>query len=87
MNISIQVAGDTTRNIRVEKILATNKDGWLGTAMDDIYEHRISLNKELAGNEISFRNAGEYTFTIEHIMREDPLQNVMNVGIRVEKKQ
>jgi hypothetical protein len=28
---------------------------------------------------------GMYTFTLQHVMREDPLQYVMNAGIRVEK--
>ena len=32
-----------------------------------------------------FRKKGDYTFTIEQIMREDPLNNVLNVGIRIEK--
>ena len=29
--------------------------------------------------------AGRYKFILENIMREDPLKEVMNVGIRVEK--
>jgi len=49
--------------------------------MDDIYEHRIELTKPIR------MKAGIYHFKIEQIMREDPLENVMNVGLRVEKKQ
>ncbi len=49
--------------------------------MDDIYEHRIQLGSEQG------LKAGNYTFTIEQIMREDPLEQVLNVGLRVEKKQ
>jgi gliding motility-associated lipoprotein GldH len=64
--------------------LANNERGWLGTGMDDIYEQRVNLTP---GNEnFYFKKPGEYTFTLEHIMREDPLENVMNVGLRVEKK-
>jgi GldH lipoprotein len=48
--------------------------------MDDIYEHRIQLT------EPQHWKAGVYHFTVEQIMREDPLENVMNVGLRVEKK-
>jgi hypothetical protein len=33
-----------------------------------------------------FKKAGKYTFSLEHIMRENPLEHVMNVGLRVEKK-
>ena len=48
--------------------------------MDDIFEHRIpSTSKpQLKKPEIHY-------FTLEQIMREDPLENVLNVGIRVEK--
>ena len=53
--------------------------------MDDIYEHRIPLTP--VGMPFRFRKPGEYTFTIEQVMREDPLENVMNVGLRIEKKQ
>ena len=52
--------------------------------MDDIYEHRIALAP--ADQDLYFRRSGDYTFQVEQIMREDPLQHVMNVGIRVEKK-
>ena len=62
-------------------MLATN-NGWLGTGMDDIYEHQLPLTPE----PIQLRKAGVYTFTIEHIMREDPLENIMDVGLRLEKK-
>mgnify|MGYP003461691057 FL=1 len=53
--------------------------------MDDIYEHHIPLTP--AGTPFYFRKPGEYIFTIEQAMREDPLEHVMNVGLRIEKKQ
>ena len=87
LKLTIQSPGDSAQTIRIEKTLATNKDGWLATAMDDIYDHRISINNELAENNISFKTPGEYTFTLQQDMREDPLLHVMNVGLRVEKKQ
>jgi gliding motility-associated lipoprotein GldH len=66
--------------------LGTNETGWLGSGMDDVFEHRISLQKELVKNGISFRQSGQYQFRIKQLMREDPLEYVMNVGIRIEKK-
>lgn len=66
--------------------LGTNENGWLGAGMDDIYEHRLSLQRELLEKGVSLRHAGAYRFSIEQLMREDPLEEVMNVGIRVEKK-
>ncbi|MFM7645308.1 MAG: gliding motility lipoprotein GldH [Sphingomonadales bacterium] len=67
-------------------LLGTNESGWLGAGMDDIYEHRISLLQQLLEKNISLRQAGTYRFSVTHLMREDPLQEVMNVGIRIEKK-
>lgn len=52
--------------------------------MDDIYEHLLPLTPD--GTDYYFRKKGDYTFTIEQVMREDPLQHVMNVGLRIEKK-
>ncbi len=81
INLGIQLPGsDSVRTIRKDLTLATNEQGWLGTGMDDIYEHRIKF-----GEPELFR-AGVYTFTIQQIMREDPLGNVLNVGLRLEKK-
>ena len=86
LNIYAQPPGDSMRKMSVEKKLASNEQGWFATAMDDIYEHRISLNQDLVQQNFSFRKAGDYHFKIEQIMREDPLQNVMNVGLRIEKR-
>ncbi len=86
IKLTIQTPGDSAQTIRIEKTLATNKDGWLATAMDDIYDHRISINNELAENNISFKTPGDYTFSLQQDMREDPLLHVMNAGLRVEKK-
>lgn len=65
--------------------LATNEKGWLAEGMDDIYEHRVPLTPP-ANDSFYFNKAGTYTFTVEQIMREDPLENMLNVGLRVEKK-
>ena len=82
INIYVQVPGqDTAIKIQRDLVLATNEKGWLGTGMDDIYEHRIKLTEPEV-----FR-AGNYKFTLEQIMRENPLKNVLNAGIRIEKKQ
>jgi gliding motility-associated lipoprotein GldH len=61
--------------------LSTN-DRWLGSAMDDIYEHRILLFNQ----PVKFRQPGTYTIRLEQVMRENPLKHVMNVGVRVEKQ-
>jgi gliding motility-associated lipoprotein GldH len=61
-------------------LLLANTNRWLGSAMDDIIEQRVLLFRQptrlLKGN---------YKFSLQQIMRENPLQNVLNAGVRVEK--
>lgn len=80
LNVQFQLPGDTAKQQRVEVPLASN-DGWLGTGMDDIYEVRRLITPQ----PFQFKNAGQTTFTLEQLMREDPLKHVINAGIRVEK--
>ena len=65
----------------VNVALATDAKGWEGTGMDDIYEVR----KSISAAPFSFKKPGDYSFSIAQIMRENPLKNILNVGIRVEK--
>ncbi|HWC53579.1 MAG TPA: gliding motility lipoprotein GldH [Chitinophagaceae bacterium] len=81
VNLYIKAPGtDSTTKIQRSLLLADN-NGWLGSGMDDIYEHRIPLGEPQS------LKAGTYTFSLEQIMREDPLEHVLNVGLRLEKKQ
>jgi len=79
-----QPGQDSAQSVRYDLPLATNEKGWLASGMDDIYEHRILLTPR--GQEFYFKRSGDYIFTIEQIMREDPLKNVLNAGLRIEKK-
>lgn len=81
MEIALQPPGDSAYNTRRELLLANDAKGWLGTGMDDLYEHRILLTDKPT----LFAKKGKYVFTLKQIMREDPLENIMNVGIRIEK--
>jgi gliding motility-associated lipoprotein GldH len=81
VNLYAKVPGqDSIEKIQRDLLLATNEKGWLATGMDDIYDHRLKLGEPQA------LKAGKYTFTVEQIMRDNPLPNVLDVGIRVEKK-
>lgn len=80
INLYSQPPGDTMGKAPFDLQLADSK-GWLGSGMDDIYEHRIKLTTTPYP-----LKAGAYRFKVEQIMREDPLENVMNVGLRIEKK-
>jgi gliding motility-associated lipoprotein GldH len=78
---TVEQPGDSTlKSQQYDITLASNDKGWLGSAMDDIYEHRALIQPQT-----KFKKQGEYHFTLEQTMREDPLQHVLNVGIRVEK--
>ncbi len=60
--------------------LADDAKGWLGTGMDDIYDQRIPMT----ASPIRF-NKGINEIIVQHTMREDPLENILSTGIRVEK--
>jgi gliding motility-associated lipoprotein GldH len=79
VNLTVKGPADTI-TIRREFILGNNRKGWLGSGMDDIFEHRIPFN-----NKPTPLRKGKYVFTLQQDMREDPLDYVMNAGVRVEK--
>lgn len=81
LNLSYQMPGDSVKNQRVDILLADNQKGWLGTGMDDIYTAWRQVNAQ----PVQFKNKGRVSFTIEQVMRDNPLKNVINAGIRVEK--
>lgn len=84
LNLYTKSPDGTVSKAPYEMPLATNEKGWLGTGMDDLYEHRIALTP--LNRRFYFKKAGNYTFSLEQIMREDPLENILNVGLRIEKK-
>ena len=82
LNVGLQSPGDSLFFQKVDLALGSDAGGWEGTGMNDIWEVRkpLALNRR-------FRKAGEYQFSIFHIMRQDPLKWVMSAGMRVEKIQ
>ena len=83
VNLYAKGPADTVHKFVLELPLA-NKEGWLGSGMDDVFEHRVGF--VLDPQKFSFAKAGDYSFTLEQIMRDDPLPNIMDVGLRLEKK-
>jgi gliding motility-associated lipoprotein GldH len=82
LNITTQASASMPETQQIELTLANNAKGWLGTGMDDVYDHRIRIT-----NAPIKLKKGNYHFTIQHTMREDPLPYVLSAGIRVEKVQ
>jgi len=78
---SVQQPGDATaKSEQYNVTLATNQKGWLGSGIDDIYEQRVLIQPQT-----KFAKAGDYHFTLEQVMREDPLLHVLSAGLRIEK--
>lgn len=82
MNIATRAPGDSLQAQQVNITLANNTKGWLGTGMDDLFDHRVRITRV----PVKLRK-GNYTFTLQQHMREEPLRFVLNAGIRVEKVQ
>ncbi|MBS1749687.1 MAG: gliding motility lipoprotein GldH [Bacteroidetes bacterium] len=81
LNVQFQLPGDTLSSQRVNVLLATNEKGWLGTGMDDIWD----LRQLITPQPFRFSRSGKATFILEQIMRDNPLPDLLNAGIRVEK--
>lgn len=80
LNISTIAPKDTMKTQLINIPLADNKKGWLGAGMDDVFEHRARITR----SPVKLKK-GNYTFILQQNMREEPLQFVLNAGIRVEK--
>ena len=81
LRIGLKTPSDSFSYQNVNLVLGTDGKGWDGTGMDDIFEVR----KSISAAPFSFKTTGDYTFSISQIMRENPLKNILNVGVRVEK--
>ncbi len=81
LNIGTQSPKDSMRYQRFDLLLGTDAKGWEGSGMDDIWE----IRKSVTNGPFKFNKPGTYTFSIAQVMRENPLPNILSVGIRVEK--
>lgn len=80
--LNIEFKGpDSTYQVKREFFLSDNKK-WYGTVIDDIVDQRIPFTRNNVPTPL---RKGKYTITLQQVMREDPLQHVLNAGIRVEK--
>lgn len=82
LNIATKNPGDSSyKTQRFDLQLGADATGWEGAGMDDIWE----LRKSITNGPVKFTRPGNYKFKISHIMRENPLPNILSVGVRVEK--
>jgi gliding motility-associated lipoprotein GldH len=64
----------------LELTLADASGKWLGDGMGDIWD-----NRQLFKRGFRFPESGKYIFQLEQAMRIDPLPQIMDAGIRIEK--
>ena|SRR2546428_1345781 len=66
---------------RVEIKLAEQDGHWIGNGSGNLYARRVFVT-----DKINFSKPGIYHFELEQNMRDEPLAEIADVGIRVEKK-
>ncbi len=59
--------------------LTQNNSEWLGVSVDDITEVRVKISTIIG-------DVGQYTFTLEHIMRDASLPELLSIGLRIENE-
>lgn len=64
----------------LEVTLADDNGQWLGDGMGDIWDNRALFRERMR-----FPQSGRYTFEIEQAMRQNPLPQIMDVGLRIER--
>lgn len=64
----------------LQMILANNRGNWMGKGIGDLYDYSFLFKRN-----IKFPKEGTYIFEIEQAMREEELENVTDIGIRIEK--
>jgi gliding motility-associated lipoprotein GldH len=81
INLDSKAPGDSSFTLnRAEVTLAAPNGRWLGRGLGELYEQRVPINKP-----VTFPRPGEYTLRLTHDMRQDPLPEIMTIGIRLEK--
>ncbi len=78
--VHTQKPGGPWERKRVELPLADKTGRWYGANMSDVYDQQIPIQYKA-----QMPRKGLYRFVLEQNMRVDPLENVMAVGIRLEK--
>lgn len=76
--------GDTSfQKSRIEIPLAEKSGKWLGRGMGEIWEQRMPITRNDAP--MVFTKPGTYEIKFEQNMRVDPLPEILQVGLRIEK--
>lgn len=76
-----EIHPDRKSKIYRREFRLANPDGeWLGTGSGDLYDYQLLLHPKFR-----FSQKGTYIFELEQNMRDNPLREISDVGLRVEK--
>ncbi len=79
--VLISKNGPKLKGVTRYEVKLANPDGeWLGTGSGNLYSYQVPFLTNF-----KFPEKGTYTFTMEQNMRDNPLHEVNDVGLRVEK--
>ena len=85
LSITTQLPGEKLgAESKVEIPLADKNGKWLGRGMGEIHEQLMPLSG--TSGHTKFTKKGMYKITFQQIMRENPLPEILQVGLRVEKQ-
>jgi gliding motility-associated lipoprotein GldH len=71
-------------NVPLAATQGANNGQWLGRGMGEIWEHKLRITHE--GDTAILHKKGRYVFRFEQNMRINPLPEVLQVGLRIEKE-
>jgi gliding motility-associated lipoprotein GldH len=88
MNMYTKQPGDTVftkQRVNVQLAVPNGKNAgqWMGRGMGEIWEQRLSITHE--GDPAILAKKGKYIIRFEQNMRVNPLTEILQVGLRVEK--
>lgn len=79
---SVEGEGGFSYQDTIQLQLANKSGEWYGSRSASIYTYVVPLYRQLR-----FYSRGEYTFTINHGMRQEALKGVSSIGFRIETTQ
>jgi gliding motility-associated lipoprotein GldH len=82
LNIGTKFPDNQSFEKRINLTLADSSGKWLGQPQGDLNDEKILIQQNAF-----FQKPGTYTFSLEQIMRQDPLPGILAIGLRVENTQ
>jgi gliding motility-associated lipoprotein GldH len=80
IRLGLTMPGADSATFQVFELPLADNEKWLGTGMNDVFDRRVKLFAEPQ----HFSRPGKVVFTLQHIMRDDPLPGVLQAGMRIE---